>query len=157
MVKSHCAIAQIFFCVKNIISIVNCDGRKYYWIIWRIVILCFCREILADEGKLPLKDLQEQFKDIYDEEIEEEQLKTDLNDLVELTEEEVQNMIYWNVHRDHPSITSSKRWVDGVRKWQFLMIYSTVSHQRGGWVGLKKSKTWWRNTWMVPKDNRYMG
>ena len=49
------------------------------------------REILADEGKLPLKDLQEQFKDIYDEEIEEEQLKTDLNDLVELTEEEVCN------------------------------------------------------------------
>lgn len=47
------------------------------------------REILADEGKLPLKHLQEQFKDIYDEEIEEEQLKTDLNDLVELTEEEV--------------------------------------------------------------------
>ena len=54
----------------------------------------FCREILADEGKLPLKDLQEQFKDIYDEEIEEEQLKTDLNDLVELTEEEVQNVTY---------------------------------------------------------------
>jgi hypothetical protein len=46
---------------------------------------------LADEGKLPLRDLQEQFKDIYDEEIEEEQLKTDLNDLVELTEEEVFN------------------------------------------------------------------
>ena len=40
---------------------------------------------MADEGKLPLKDLQEQFKDIYDEEIEEEQLKNDLNDLVELT------------------------------------------------------------------------
>ena len=39
----------------------------------------------------------------------------------------------------------------GVRKWQFLIIYSTVNHQRGGWVGLKKSKTWWRNTWMVPK------
>ena len=69
-------------------------GEEYYWIIWRIVILCFCREILADEGKLPLKDLQEQFKDIYDEEIEEEQLKTDLNDLVELTEEEVQNITY---------------------------------------------------------------
>ena len=64
-----------------------------YWISWRFLILCFCREILADEGKLPLKDLQEQFKDIYDEEIEEEQLKTDLNDLVELTEEEVQNII----------------------------------------------------------------
>ena len=42
-------------------------------------------------------------------------------------------------------------WVGGVRKWQFLMIYSTVNHQRGGRVGLKKSKTWWRNTWMVPK------
>ena len=49
---------------------------------------------MADEGKLPLKDLQEQFKDIYDEEIEEEQLKTDLNDLVELTEEEVQSITY---------------------------------------------------------------
>ena len=43
--------------------------------------------------------------------------------------------------RDHSSITSSKRWVGGVRKWQFLMIYSTVNHQRVGWVGLKKSKT----------------
>ena len=32
----------------------------------------------------------------------------------------------------------------------FLMIYSTENHQRGGWVGLEKSKTWWRNTWMVP-------
>ena len=30
------------------------------------------------------------------------------------------------------------------------MIYSTVSHQRGEWVGQKKSKTWWRNTWMPP-------
>ena len=52
--------------------------------------------------------------------------------------------------RDHSSITSSKGWVDGVGKWQFLMIYSTVNHQRVWWVGLKKSKTWWRNTWMVP-------
>ena len=43
--------------------------------------------------------------------------------------------------RDHSSITSSKRWVGGVRIWQFLMIYSTVNHQRSGWVGLKKSKT----------------
>ena len=43
--------------------------------------------------------------------------------------------------RDHSSIASSKRWVGGVRKWQFLMIYSTVNHQRVGWVGLKKSKT----------------
>ena len=32
---------------------------------------------MADEGKLPLKDLQEQFE----KEIEEEQLKNDLNDL----------------------------------------------------------------------------
>ena len=51
----------------------------------------------------------------------------------------------------HSSITSSKRWVGGVRKWQFVMIYSTVNHQRSGWLGLKKSKTWWRNTWMVPQ------
>ena len=52
--------------------------------------------------------------------------------------------------RGHSSITSSKRWVGGVRKWQFLMIYSTVNHQRVVWVGLKKPKTWWRNTWMPP-------
>ena len=45
-----------------------------------------------------------------------------------------------NSIRDHSSITSSKRWVGGVRKWQFLMIYSTANHQRVGWVGLKKSK-----------------
>ena len=32
--------------------------------------------------------------------------------------------------RGHSSITSSKRWVGGVRKWQFLMIYSTVNHQK---------------------------
>ena len=60
----------------------------------------------------------------------------------------------WNV-REHSSITSSKRWVGGVRKWQFLMIYSTVDHQRGGWVGLKKPKTWWRNTWMPPNQHYY--
>ena len=40
-------------------------------------------------------------------------------------------------------------WV-GSENWQFLMIYSTVNHQRVRWVGLNKSKTWWRNTWMVP-------
>ena len=39
--------------------------------------------------------------------------------------------------RDHSGITSSKRWVGGIREWQFLMIYSTVNHQRGGRVGQK--------------------
>ena len=43
--------------------------------------------------------------------------------------------------RGHSSITSSRRWVGGVKKWKFLMSYSTVNHQRVGWVGLKKSKT----------------
>ena len=33
------------------------------------------------------------------------------------------------------------------------MIDSTVNHQRVGWVDLKKSKTWWRNTWIVPYGN----
>ena len=56
--------------------------------------------------------------------------------------------LYWP--RDHSSITSPKRWVGGVRKWQFLMIYNTENHQRSGMVGLKKAKTLWRNTWMVP-------
>ena len=46
-----------------------------------------------------------------------------------------------DVLRDHSNITTAKRWVGGVRKWQFLMIYNTVNHQRRGWVGLKKSKT----------------
>jgi hypothetical protein len=45
------------------------------------------------------------------------------------------------LERGHSSITSSRRWVGGVKKWKFLMIYSTVNHQRVGWVGLKKSKT----------------
>ena len=54
--------------------------------------------------------------------------------------------------RDHSSIMSSKRWVGGVRNWKFFFFFSTVNHQRGEWVGLKKSKTWWRNTWMVPYE-----
>ena len=59
--------------------------------------------------------------------------------LLERFEEE--RKVLGTLLRDHSSIMSSKRWVGGVRKWQFLMIYSTVPHQRGGWVGLKKSKT----------------
>jgi hypothetical protein len=43
--------------------------------------------------------------------------------------------------RDRSSITSAKRWVGGVRKWQFLLIYSTIYADVGGWVGLKKPKT----------------
>ena len=34
--------------------------------------------------------------------------------------------------RDHSSITSSRRWVGEVRKWQFLMIYSTSSKRLVG-------------------------
>ena len=64
---------------------------------------------MADEGKLPLKDLQEQFKDIYDEEIEEEQLKTDLNDLVELTEEEVQSTVQLNEYETAPKYFQSSQ------------------------------------------------
>ena len=30
--------------------------------------------------------------------------------------------------------------VGGVRKWQFLLIYSTIYADVGGWVGLKKQK-----------------
>ena len=43
--------------------------------------------------------------------------------------------------RDHSSIRSAKKWVVGVRKWQFLLIYSTIYADVGGWVGLKKPKT----------------
>ena len=47
-----------------------------------------------------------------------------------------------NLDREHSSITSSKRWVGGVRKCQFLMIYSTVEcRSTKRWVGLKKPKT----------------
>ena len=42
--------------------------------------------------------------------------------------------------------------VGGVRKRQFLLIYSTIYANVGGWVGPKKPKTWCRNTWMVPKQ-----
>ena len=52
---------------------------------------------------------------------------------------------------DHSSITSAKRWLGWVRKWHFLLIYSTIHSDVLRWVGLKKTKTSWRNTWMVPK------
>ena len=35
----------------------------------------------------------------------------------------------------------SKEVVGGVIKWQFLLIYSTIYADVGGWVGLKKPKT----------------
>ena len=52
----------------------------------------------------------------------------------QLTYIQVSNLLIASLIRDHSCITSSKRWVGGVRKWQFLMIYSTVNHQRGGWA-----------------------
>jgi hypothetical protein len=32
--------------------------------------------------------------------------------------------------------------VGGVRKWQFFLIYSTIYAVVGGWVDLKKPKTY---------------
>ena len=58
--------------------------------------------------------------------------------------------LFFRSLRDHSSITSAKRWVGGVRKWQLLLIYSTIYADVVGWVGLKKPKICWRNTWMVP-------
>ena len=43
-------------------------------------------------------------------------------------------------YRDHSSIKSAKKWVGGVRKWQFLQIYSTIYADVGEWVGLKCQK-----------------
>ena len=57
--------------------------------------------------------------------------------------------------RGHSSITSSKRWVGGVRKWQFVMIYSTVNHQEFPFFDPTHPPPWWRNTWMPPKDIPY--
>ena len=54
---------------------------------------------------------------------------------------------------DHSSITSAKRWVGGVRKWQFLLIYSTIHADVGGCVGQKNPKTSWHNTWKVPNGS----
>ena len=45
--------------------------------------------------------------------------------------------------------------VCGVRKWHFLLIYSTTYLCRRMWVGLTKPKTCWRNTWMVRKQIRF--
>ena len=36
------------------------------------------------------------------------------------------------------------------QKMAILDDLQYCNHQRVGWVGLKKSKTWWPNTWMVP-------
>ena len=43
---------------------------------------------------------------------------------------ELYALVVW----DDSSITSAKRWVGGVRKWQFLLIYSTVHADVGGWT-----------------------
>ena len=56
----------------------------------------------------------------------------------------------WLHIKEHSRITSAKSWVGGVRKWQFLLIYSTIYADVGGWEGLKKPKTCWSTTWMVP-------
>ena len=61
-------------------------------------------------------------------------------------QEKLEKSIFQN--RDHSSITSAKRWVGGVRKCQFLLIYNTIYADVGG--GPKKPKTCRRNTWMVP-------
>ena len=52
--------------------------------------------------------------------------------------------------RDHSM--SAKKLVGGVRRWLFLLIYSTIYADIGGWVDLKKPKTCLRNTWMVPNQ-----
>ena len=44
-------------------------------------------------------------------------------------------------------ITTGGRWV---RKWQFLITFSTERNQKRG-VGSESPKTWLRNTWMIPK------
>ena len=40
--------------------------------------------------------------------------------------------------RDHSSITSATRWVGGVRKGQFLLIYITIYADVLRWVGRRK-------------------
>ena len=42
--------------------------------------------------------------------------------------------INYNLLWDHSNITSAKRLVGGVRKWQFLLIYSTFYTDIGGWA-----------------------
>jgi hypothetical protein len=41
--------------------------------------------------------------------------------------------------KDYSRITSAKKWVGGVRKWHFFLIYSTIYADVGEWLGLKKS------------------
>ena len=38
---------------------------------------------------------------------------------------------------------------------QKMAIFDDLQYCKSSkrWVGLKKSRTWWRNTWMVPKAN----
>ena len=43
-------------------------------------------------------------------------------------------LFYWYSIRDHSSITSAKKWVCGARKWNFLLIYSTIYADVGGWA-----------------------
>ena len=41
---------------------------------------------------------------------------------------------YWY----HPYITSAKGWVDGIRKWQFLLMFSTIDVNIGRVVESEK-------------------
>ena len=53
--------------------------------------------------------------------------------------------------KDHSSITSSKSWW---RRGQKMAIFGDLQYCKSWnrWLDEpKKSKTWWRNTWMVPK------
>ena len=50
------------------------------------------------------------------------------------TENPILPQVIYNPIRDHSSNTSAKRLVGGVRKWQFLLIYSTIYADVGGWA-----------------------
>ena len=46
---------------------------------------------------------------------------------------------------------SAKRWVGGVTKWQFLLIFTAI-YAEVSWWAQKKPKTCWHNIWMVNMD-----
>ena len=46
-------------------------------------------------------------------------------------------------------LRQQRDWVGGVKKWQFLLTFSTISCWSGGWVR-KSPKMCWRNIGMIP-------
>ena len=81
------ALYDLFMVFYGRISLFSRSWIQIHLVLFKIFRV---KEILADipEGRLNMMEFQERFKEIYNEDIDEEQIRTDLKDLVRIIEEE---------------------------------------------------------------------